>query len=157
MKKLAKSGLLPFALISSGFLIAQAAQAQTCGWNQVWKDDFNGTTLDRNNWSLEVNGDGGGNGELQYYTDRPQNMWVSGGLLNIKAIREAYDGKSWTSARLRTKNAQDWTYGKIEARMKVPSASGTWPAFWMLTSEQQRQPRLAKQRRDRHHGSRGHP
>jgi beta-glucanase (GH16 family) len=138
MKKLAKSGLLPFALISSGFLIAQATHAQTCGWNQVWKDDFNGTSLDRNNWSLEVNGDGGGNGELQYYTDRPENMWVSGGLLNIKAIREAYDGKSWTSARLRTKNAQDWTYGKIEARMKVPSASGTWPAFWMLTSEQQR-------------------
>lgn len=139
MKKLASIGLLPLGLLSAGLLtIGQAAQAQTCGWNQVWKDDFNGTTLDRNNWSLEVNGDGGGNGELQYYTDRPQNMWLSGGLLNIKAIREAYDGKSWTSARLRTKNAQDWTYGKIEARIKAPSASGTWPAFWMLTSEQQR-------------------
>lgn len=134
MKKLASIGLLPIGLLLAG----QAAQAQTCGWNQVWRDDFNGTTLDRNNWSQEVNGDGGGNGELQYYTDRPQNMWVSGGLLNIKAIRENYDGKSWTSARLRTKNAQDWTYGKIEARIKAPSASGTWPAFWMLTSEQQR-------------------
>lgn len=140
MKKLAKvMGLSPVALLPVGLLlIGQAAYGQTCGWNQIWKDDFNGTTLDRNNWSQEVNGDGGGNGELQYYTDRPQNMWVSGGLLNIKAIREAYDGKSWTSARLRTKHAQDWTYGKIEARIKVPSASGTWPAFWMLTSEQQR-------------------
>ena len=134
MKKLASIGLLPFGLLLAG----QAAHAQTCGWNQVWRDDFAGTTLDRNNWSQEVNGDGGGNGELQYYTDRPQNMWVSGGLLNIKAIRENYEGKSWTSARLRTKNAQDWTYGKIEARIKAPSASGTWPAFWMLTSEQQR-------------------
>jgi beta-glucanase (GH16 family) len=140
MKKLAKAmGLSPVALLPVGLLlIGQAAYGQTCGWNQIWKDDFNGTTLDRNNWSQEVNGDGGGNGELQYYTDRPQNMWVSGGLLNIKAIREAYDGKSWTSARLRTKHAQDWTYGKIEARIKAPSASGTWPAFWMLTSEQQR-------------------
>lgn len=133
MKKLASIGLIPL-----GLLISQISSAQTCGWNQVWRDDFNGTSIDRNNWSQEVNGDGGGNGELQYYTDRPQNMWVSGGLLNIKAIREAYDGKSWTSARLRTKNAQDWTYGKIEARIKAPSASGTWPAFWMLTSEQQR-------------------
>lgn len=119
-------------------LIGGAAYGQTCNWNQVWRDDFNGTALDRNNWSQEINGDGGGNGELQYYTDRTQNMWVSGGFLNIKAIREAYNGKTWTSARLRTKNIQDWTYGKIEARMKVPSASGTWPAFWMLTSEQQR-------------------
>ncbi|WP_323814211.1 discoidin domain-containing protein [Cellvibrio sp. NN19] len=145
MKKLAKArellstkqcsiAALPLSLL----LIGQAAYGQTCGWNQVWRDDFNGTTLDRNNWSQEVNGDGGGNGELQYYTDRPQNMWVSGGLLNIKAIRENYEGKSWTSARLRTKNAQDWTYGKIEARIKAPSDSGTWPAFWMLTSEQQR-------------------
>ncbi len=133
MKKLASIGLIPL-----GLLISQISSAQTCGWNQVWRDDFNGTSIDRNNWSQEVNGDGGGNGELQYYTDRPQNMWVSGGLLNIKAIREAYEGKSWTSARLRTKNAQDWTYGKIEARIKAPSASGTWPAFWMLTSEQQR-------------------
>lgn len=139
MKKLASIGLIPYTLLSAGaLLISQISAAQTCGWNQVWRDDFNGTALDRNNWSQEVNGDGGGNGELQYYTDRPQNMWVSGGLLNIKAIREAYEGKSWTSARLRTKNAQDWTYGKIEARIKTPSASGTWPAFWMLTSEQQR-------------------
>lgn len=119
-------------------LIGGTAYGQSCNWNQVWKDDFNGTALDRNNWSQEVNGDGGGNGELQYYTDSPRNMWVSGGFLNIKAIRETYNGKSWTSARLRTKNIQDWTYGKIEARMKIPSDSGTWPAFWMLTSEQQR-------------------
>lgn len=134
MKKLANYGLLPIGLL----LIGQAAQAQTCGWNEVWRDDFNGTTLDRSNWSQEVNGDGGGNGELQYYTDRPENMWVSGGYLNIKAIRETYNGKSWTSARLRTKNAQDWTYGKIEARLKVPKASGTWPAFWMMPTEARR-------------------
>lgn len=130
MKRLASTiGLL---------LIGGAAYGQTCNWNQVWRDDFEGISLNRNNWSLEVNGDGGGNGELQYYADRPENMWVSGGLLNIKAIREAYNGKTWTSARLRTKNAQDWTYGKIEARMKVPKASGTWPAFWMMSTESQR-------------------
>ncbi|MDO8343278.1 MAG: discoidin domain-containing protein [Cellvibrio sp.] len=131
--------LSPIAILPVGLLlIGQAAYGQTCGWNEVWKDDFNGTTVDRNYWSQEVNGDGGGNGELQYYTDRPENMWVSGGMLNIKAIREAYNGKSWTSARLRTKNAQDWTYGKIEARMRVPKASGTWPAFWMMSTESQR-------------------
>jgi hypothetical protein len=62
MKKLANAiGLLPIALLP--LLIGQAAHAQTCGWNQVWKDDFNGTAIDRNNWSQEVNGDGGGNGD----------------------------------------------------------------------------------------------
>lgn len=130
MKKLASTLSL--------LLMGGAAQAQTCGWNQVWIDDFNGTSLDRTIWSQEVNGDGGGNGELEYYTDSARNLWVSGGYLNIKAIREAYNGKSWTSARLRSKNAMDTTYGKIEARMKLPSASGTWPAFWMLPTEQQR-------------------
>ena len=143
MKIPARYGTLPYGLktglLTVGLLaLGHTAQAQTCGWNQVWRDDFDGTSLNRNYWSQEVNGDGGGNGELQYYTDRPENMWLSGGLLNIKAIREAYQGKSWTSARLRTKNAQDWTYGKIEARIKMPKASGTWPAFWMMSTESQR-------------------
>jgi beta-glucanase (GH16 family) len=113
-----------------------AAQS-LCEWTEVWSDDFaNG--LDKSVWSHEVNGDGGGNAELQYYTARPENSWVADGILNIKAIREAYQGKTWTSARLRTKHAQEWTYGKIEARLKLPNGSGTWPAFWMLPTELQR-------------------
>ncbi|HTF84357.1 MAG TPA: discoidin domain-containing protein [Cellvibrio sp.] len=116
-------------LAASNTSFAQSA----CGWTEVWRDDFN--TLNQQVWSAEVNGDGGGNNELQFYTDRPENLYVENGLLNIKAIREAYQGKTWTSARLRSKNGKDFTYGKMEARIKLPNGSGTWPAFWMMPSE----------------------
>lgn len=105
----------------------------SCGWTEVWRDDFN--TLDTQVWSAEVNGDGGGNNELQFYTDRPENLYVENGLLNIKAIRENYQERTWTSARLRSKNGKDFTYGKMEARIKLPNGSGTWPAFWMMPTE----------------------
>jgi beta-glucanase (GH16 family) len=128
-----KKMLLTLAVLAA----SDVAFAQnSCDWTEVWRDDFN--TLDTQAWSSEVNGDGGGNNELQFYTDRPENLYVENGVLNIKAIRENYQGKTWTSARLRSKNGKDFTYGKIEARMKLPSDSGTWPAFWMLPTELQR-------------------
>ncbi|MGL1957386.1 MAG: discoidin domain-containing protein [Colwellia sp.] len=124
-------------LVMVSILSSTSHAANQCEWTEIWKDDFtNG--LDSNVWSHEVNGDGGGNNELQFYTDRTENSWVENGVLNIKAIREEYQGKSWTSARLRTKNAKEWTYGKIEARVSLPTGSGTWPAFWLLPTEQQR-------------------
>lgn len=105
----------------------------------VFADEFNGTTLG-NTWEPMI-GDGSaygnpgwGNNELQYYTSRPENVSVSGGLLRIIARRENYGGKQYTSARLRSKGRLDFTYGRIEARMKVVSGTGLWPAFWMLPS-----------------------
>lgn len=101
----------------------------------VWADEFNGTSLDRTKWTPEVDGSGGGNGELQYYADRPENIQVSSGTLKIIAKREAYLGKAYTSARLNTKNLADFQYGSFEARMKLPVIKGIWPAFWMLPTE----------------------
>lgn len=98
----------------------------------VWAEEFDGTELNMDNWTIEVNGNGGGNQELQYYTDRPENLRVADGLLTIEARKEEYLGKQYTSGRIITKNKQDFTYGKVEVRLKVPSGVGTWPAFWML-------------------------
>ncbi|TLX76857.1 glycosyl hydrolase family protein [Labilibacter sediminis] len=98
----------------------------------VWSDEFDGTALNPDNWTIEVNGNGGGNGELQYYTDRPGNVRVEDGFLILEARKEDYSGKSYTSGRIITKNKQDFKYGKMEARLKVPLGRGTWPAFWML-------------------------
>ncbi len=98
----------------------------------VWSDEFDGTTLNADNWTIEVNGSGGGNQELQYYTDRPENVRVEDGFLVLEARKEEYLGKQYTSGRIISKNKQDFTYGKMEARLKVPSGRGTWPAFWML-------------------------
>ena len=104
-------------------------------WNEyqlVWSDEFDGTSLDLNNWTIEVNGNGGGNNEAQYYTDRPENIRVEDGNLIIQARKEEYNGKQYTSGRINSRDKQMFTYGKIEARINIPSGGGTWPAFWTL-------------------------
>ncbi|MGE7824022.1 RICIN domain-containing protein [Paenibacillus sp. NPDC093718] len=105
-------------------------------WNLVWSDEFNGTSLNRAYWTPEIGtGSGGwGNNELQYYTDRAQNVQVTGGNLVITAQKESYGGMNYTSARLKTQDLKSFTYGKVEARIKLPSGQGLWPAFWMLGS-----------------------
>ena len=105
------------------------------GWTLVWNDEFGGTGIDATKWEWEVNGDGGGNNELQYYTGFPENSFIEDGKLVIKAIKENYLGKRYTSARIRTRNKGDWRYGRFEARMKLPYGKGMWPAFWMLPTD----------------------
>ncbi len=98
----------------------------------VWEDNFDGSSLNRNIWNVEENGNGGGNQELQYYRDSIENIEVSNGTLKIKGLRKGYGGKGYTSGRINTKDKAEFRYGKIEARMKLPSFQGAWPAFWML-------------------------
>ncbi len=98
----------------------------------IWSDEFEGNALDTNNWNVEVNGYGGWNDELQYYCDSPENIVVSDGTLKIRALKQDYLGKEYTSARLNTMGKAEFQFGKIEARMKLPDFKGAWPAFWML-------------------------
>lgn len=98
----------------------------------VWEDEFEGNALDRSIWNVEVNGNGGGNQELQYYRDSTDNIEVSNGTLKIKGKRMGYMGKNYTSGRINTKDKAEFRYGKVEAKMKLPSFQGAWPAFWML-------------------------
>lgn len=98
----------------------------------VWEDNFDGNSLDRSIWNVEENGDGGGNQELQYYRDSTENIEVSDGTLKIKGLRKSWGGKSYTSGRINTRGKAEFRYGKIEARIKLPSFQGAWPAFWML-------------------------
>ncbi|MBU5672354.1 RICIN domain-containing protein [Paenibacillus brevis] len=109
-------------------------KANAATWNLVWSDEFNGTSLNTSNWVAETGtGSGGwGNNELQYYTNRSQNLQVTGGNLVITALKENYGGMQYTSARIKTQGLKSFTYGKIEARIKLPSGQGLWPAFWML-------------------------
>jgi beta-glucanase (GH16 family) len=101
-------------------------------WNLVWEDEFAGNSLDASKWSYQTGGDGWGNNELQNYTDRTDNVSVVGGTLQIIAKEEAFGGNDYTSGRIRSINNGDWTYGKMEASIKVPSGQGIWPAFWMM-------------------------
>ncbi|MEO9589997.1 glycoside hydrolase family 16 protein [Rhodopirellula bahusiensis] len=105
----------------------------------VWQDDFSGDSLDYSKWEVEVNAFGGGNHELQIYTDRPENVRVEDGCLVLEARRDnaAISGTSreYSSGRVRTKHRGDWKYGRIEVRAKLPQGQGIWPAIWMLPTK----------------------
>lgn len=88
-------------------------------------------------WSYNIGTgtNGWGNNELQYYTDRPENIVVEDGMLKITARQELYMGSGYTSARILTKGKVEQKYGRIEARIKLPWGKGLWPAFWMMGAD----------------------
>ncbi|MFC6439460.1 glycoside hydrolase family 16 protein [Bowmanella sp. JS7-9] len=106
-------------------------------WQLVWSDEFDGTSIDAKKWTHEVNCAGGGNNESQCYTDSADNSFIANGTLNIVAL-PAEEGaeKPYTSARLQTRYKADFQYGRIEMRAKLPSGQGSWPAFWMMPTDE---------------------
>ena len=126
-------------LLASSAAAAQAvdspAEAPPPGWRLDWSDEFDGATLDTRTWVAETGGNGWGNNELQYYTARPKNLRVSDGFLVIEAHRERYENRDYTSARIKTAGLKERTYGRYEARIKIPQGQGIWPAFWMLGAD----------------------
>jgi beta-glucanase (GH16 family) len=105
------------------------------GWVLDWADEFDGDALDARKWVPELGGHGFGNNEMQFYTARRENVRVEGGNLVIEARKEAYQGKQYTSARLKTEGLVERQYGRFEARIRVPRGQGIWPAFWMLGAD----------------------
>ena len=99
----------------------------------VWSDEFDGNTVNTNNWKFETGAGGWGNNELQNYTNG-SNAEVKDGKLIITA-KKIDDNKvagSYSSTRMITKGKKEFTYGKMEIRAKLPSGTGIWPAIWML-------------------------
>lgn len=83
-------------------------------------------------YNIGTNGDGWGNGQLEYNTDRTENVKVENGVLLITAKKESYKGSGYTSARIITKGRFEQAYGRYEARIRLPYGKGMWPAFWLL-------------------------
>jgi beta-glucanase (GH16 family) len=104
----------------------------TLTYQLVWSDEFNGTSVDPTNWIFETGGGGWGNNELEYY--QASNATVSNGNLVITAKKQRVGANAYTSARMKTQGLRQFTYGRIEARIKMPVVKGLWPAFWMLGS-----------------------
>jgi len=99
-------------------------------WQLIWSDEFDSTAVNTSNWNFETGGGGWGNNEQEYY--QPNNATVADGNLVITVKKETVQNNLYTSARMTTKGKKEFIYGKIEARIKMPSAQGLWPAFWML-------------------------
>lgn len=124
-------------LLTAGLCVSSVSAQDA--WELMWEDQFDGSALNASNWSVQTgNGTayglpaGWGNNELQYYTGFSDNLVVSDGTLKIIAREQSLGGSSYTSARIRSLNKQEFLYGRIEARIKLPSTPGIWPAFWML-------------------------
>jgi beta-glucanase (GH16 family) len=101
--------------------------------NLIWSDEFNGAGINSSNWTFETGANGWGNNELQNYTNG-DNVELKDGKLVITAKKVNNDQTvgSYTSTRMITKDKQEFKYGKIEIRAKLPSGRGIWPAIWML-------------------------
>jgi beta-glucanase (GH16 family) len=128
---------LSAAALCAGLCVSSCSDSptDTSNWTLVWEDEFEGaagTLASAANWKFDVGTDWG-NAQLEYDTDRASNASLDGsGHLVITARKEAYQGRLFTSARLTTEGKQTFQYGKFEARMKLPSGRGLWPAFWLL-------------------------
>ena len=113
------------------------------GWELIWSDEFDGPSINTNNWNLKNECWGGGNNEKQCYTDRDDNIEIVNGLMRLVALEETFTGPNndwdstqntqpYTSGKITTEGLQAWTYGRMEFRAKLPEGQGSWPAFWML-------------------------
>lgn len=157
-KLIASAGV---CLVSAGALAAcsadSGAESTTSGWQLTWSDEFNASEIDPAKWNHERDCWGGGNEERQCYTDSPRNSRLEDGHLVIEAHLEESTGPAlpdrllvgaseeqraetrtqpFTSARLNTAGKADWRYGRIEIRARLPEGQGSWPAFWMLPSDE---------------------
>ena len=118
-------------------MMSLAIVAMAQDYQLVWNEDFTDATLDRQVWNVEVNADGGGNNELQYYCEDGVSLGVEPTTgkkcLILTATKQSAGGRDCTSGRVNTKGKMYYTYGKIEARIKFPqTANGLWPAFWQM-------------------------
>lgn len=128
------------AAVASFGIACGSANTKTVSPPDPWvitiADEFDGPALTPPNpaiWTYDIGGDGWGNEQLEFDTDRVENVSLDGqGNLRIAAIRESYMGRDYTSARIKTKGLAEQKFGRFEARIKLPGGQGIWPAFWML-------------------------
>lgn len=131
--------LVILLIITFLFTGKQFVQGQS--WEKVWSEEFETDTLDVETWEYQFGTGaseglvGWGNNELQYYTDREENIFIEDDKLHIIAKAENFSGQDFTSARIRTKDMQDFKYGRFEISAKLPEGQGIWPAIWMMPTE----------------------
>ncbi|MEK4061583.1 MULTISPECIES: family 16 glycosylhydrolase [Paenibacillus] len=127
--------------------IGTPSDSAIAGMNLIWQDEFSGTALDTSKWNYETgyyisddaNSWGWGNAEMQHYTNSTQNVFVTGGQLNIRALNDHRSFPQdpnryaeYSSGKINTKAHMSLEYGRVDIRAKLPTGDGIWPALWML-------------------------
>jgi beta-glucanase (GH16 family) len=132
-----KMSALRFFIVSAAMIaIGFGTLWARADWKLVWSDEFNGTSIDTNHWIFETgNRNGWGNNELEFYTGRSDNAYVSNGVLHIVARREGTNGFTYTSARMKSAGLFSHKYGRFEFRAKFPQGKGYWPALWLMPKD----------------------
>lgn len=130
-RRVLETTVVILALAGSGGLCSEKPQE----WKLVWSDDFDGPdgrSPDSNRWRFDIGTDWG-NAQLEYDTSRPENVSLDGtGNLAITAREESYRGQPYTSGRINTRGHFAQEEGRFEARIRLPTGRGIWPAFWLL-------------------------
>lgn len=107
------------------------------GYTLMWHDEFDGDTLNEDDWNYETHEPGWVNSELQAYVKSDENVYLEDGKLVIKPVKTGEgDSATYTSGRINTQNKHDFTYGRFEVRAKVPEGAGYLPAFWMMPTNE---------------------
>lgn len=108
------------------------------GYTLNWADEFDGDSLNRDDWNVELHEPGWVNAELQQYVDSKENIQVKDGNLVIQPVKTVDEtGKAtYTSGRVNTQGKRDFKYGLFEAKVKVPTGMGYLPAFWMMPTDE---------------------
>jgi len=133
IKTIGADGLGWFGILTSGEVVEEGVDVEYT--ELLWSDEFDTDGQpDAAKWNYDIGtgSNGWGNGEVQYYTDRADNVTISDGTLKITAKKEDYSGASYTSARMKTQGLFGFTYGRVDVRAKLTTGGGTWPAIWAL-------------------------
>lgn len=138
MKRMKFAITFAIGLLSAVCAFAQGKPSEYTDADLVWKEDFNGKKLNSKDWNFEFHEPGWVNAELQSYGNSSKNTYIKDGCLVIQAIKtEKKDGSiEYTSGRINTQGKHTFTYGRFEARLRVPKGKGFLPAFWMMPDDE---------------------
>lgn len=133
-----KLALTAAALLAAATVNAQGKASCYTDADLVWQEDFNGKKVNTKDWNYETHAPGWVNAELQSYGPSAKNTYIKDGCLVIQAIKtEKKDGTiEYTSGRINTQGKHTFTYGRFEARLRVPKGKGFLPAFWMMPDDE---------------------
>ncbi len=126
---------LAIVLVATCVLGCAGEEPRVGAQTLVWADEFEGPagqSPDPSRWRFDIGTDWG-NAQLEFDTDRPENVSLDGnGHLAITARQESYQGEDYTAARINTRGLFQQERGRFEARVRLPVGQGIWPAFWLL-------------------------